>query len=457
MPVGRDCSVPCADEYLLNQRYGDGASIGILNLVADALKIVVHWYCRMKVFNKYALPKVVAAGCYKAGFLLVLHFILLSAKAQEIFIPKPAIPLTSFRFEQMIGGIVLLRGTLNNYPDSLNFILDSGSGGISLDSLTVSELKLPIVPTNRTIKGIAGIRTLNYTKHHTLHLPGLTIDSLDFHINDYELLSSIYGLRIDGIMGYSVLHRYIVQVDYDQKMLHFYAPGAFKYKRGGTILRPAINGLPIQAATVKDAKKIVQRFYLDTGGGLCLLLSEEFVKDSSLFTPKKKILPTITEGLGGKKEMQITTVKELKVGPYKFKKVPTYVFADDYNVTSYPSLGGLIGADLLRRFNLTINYPKGEIHLLPNTHFKDAFDYSYSGMELMFDAGKALVGEVIPNSPAYKCGLKVDDEIMAVNNNVGVSFQEIKTLLQNTDNKIKLIVRRRSELLEIVLKVDRIY
>jgi hypothetical protein len=411
----------------------------------------------MKLNNKQPVQKVGAKGCWKLALTVWLLTAAFTSKAQEIFSTAPAKLLTSFHFEQMIGGIILLRCTIDQHPDSLNFILDSGSGGISLDSLTVAELKLPTVHTNRTIKGIAGIRLVDYTKNHKLHLPGLAIDSLDFHINDYELLSSIYGIRIDGIMGYSVLRRYIVAVDYDLRLLHFYSPGTFKYKKGGTVLKPTFNGLPMQAATVKDARKTAQRFYLDTGGGLCLLLSEEYVNDSSLFSPKKKILPTITEGLGGKKEMTITTVKELKVGPYKFKKVPTYVFSDEYNVTSYPALGGLIGADLLRHFNITMNYPKGEIHLLPNTHFKDPFDYSYSGMELVFENGKALVGEIIKGSPAEKCGLRIADEIIAVNNNMSVSFQDIKTQLQNADNKIKMIIRRNEELMEMVLKVGRIY
>ncbi|RZK29152.1 MAG: PDZ domain-containing protein, partial [Hymenobacter sp.] len=365
--------------------------------------------------------------------------------------------LTVFRFEQLTGGIVLLKGTLDGIPDSLNFILDTGSGGISLDSTTVKELALPLVHTNRTIRGIAGIRQVDYTMNHLLHLPGLTIDSLNFHINDYSLLTSVHGVRIDGIIGYSVLHRYIVAIDYNKHLLSFYLPGSYKYERGGTLLRPGFNGLPMQAADIKDARKIPHRFYLDTGGGLCLLLSQSFVDDSTLFIAKKKILPTVTEGLGGRKEMSITTVKEIKLGPYKFKKVPAYVFNDEYNVTNYPILGGLIGADLLRRFNVTLNYPQGEIHLLPNEHFKEPFDYSYSGMELVAEEGKTIISLVLKNSPAEQCGLHEGDQIFAIDNTIGASFQNIKTLLQNTANKVKVVVLRNGVPVEVRMKMGRIY
>jgi PDZ domain/Aspartyl protease len=376
--------------------------------------------------------------------------------AQEIFSPPPSKFISKFRFEQMTGGVILIRATLNATTDSLNFILDTGSGGISLDSATAAELELKISPTERTIRGIAGIRRVDYALKHTLRLPGVTADSLDFHINDYSLLTAVYGVRIDGIIGFSLLRRYIVQVDYDHNELLFYTPGSYKYTRGGTLLRPSFNNLPIQAATIKDNVTVQHRFYFDTGGGLCLLLSEDFVKDSALFSGKKKMVPTVAEGLGGKKPMMITTIKEFKLGPYKFKKVPTYVFDDEYNVTSYPTLGGLFGADLLRRFNVTLNYPRGEIYLIPNTHFRDVFDYAYTGMEIYYEEGKVIIGEVIKDSPADVAGLKVGDEIFAVDNVVGTTFQQVKAILQAAGNRLKIIVLRNKIPIEIRMKVGRI-
>jgi hypothetical protein len=89
---------------------------------------------------------------------------------------------------------------------------------------------------------------------------------------------------------------------------------------------------------------------------------------------------TQAEGLGGKTDVQLSVVRELKIGPYRFHNVPAYVFNDEYNVTNYPVLGGLIGNDILRRFNVLLNYPQQEIYIKPNKHFLDSFDYSYTGL-----------------------------------------------------------------------------
>ena len=400
----------------------------------------------MKLYFTYAGLKLI--------MLIIFQFKLYAIKAQEIFTQPSAKLITKFKFEQLTGGVILLKATLDNYTDSFNFILDTGSGGISLDSTTSAELKLKEIPTDKTIRGIAGIKQVNYTMNHKLNMPGLSVDSLDFHINNYDILSSVHGIRIDGVIGYSVLRRYIVYVNYDSMQLSFFTPGNYKYFRGGTLLHPTFNNLPIQGLTLKNNdRNIKHRFYLDTGGGLCVLLSKDFADDSCIFPKNRKLLPVITEGLGGKKQMQITTLRELKMGPYKFRKVPTYVFDDEYNVTSYPSLGGLIGAELLKRFNITLNYPKAEIHLMPNAHFNDPFDYSYTGMELFYEAGKILVGEIMENSPAAKAGLHTGDQIFSLDNNIAVSFQHIKTLLQSTDSRIKMIILRNGLPMELKMKI----
>lgn len=395
------------------------------------------------MIKKYLLP-------------IALLFLCIFSKAQEIITFPPAKPLSKFKFEQLNAGVILLRATLDDHKDSLNFILDTGSGGISLDSNTAVDFKLSAVHSDKTIRGIGGVRPVDFAMHHTLHLPGLTVDSLDFHINNYSLLNSIYGIRIDGIIGYSLIRRFIIQIDYDSQTLKFFSPGAFKYSRGGTLLHPAFNSLPIQSADIKELRSIRHRFYLDTGGGLCLLLSKDFTLDSTIYPKKKKMVETVAEGLGGKKEMQITTSKEMRLGPYKFKKVPTYIFDDEFNVTSYPSLGGLIGADLLRRFNVTLNYPKAELHLLPNSHFREPFDYSYTGMELYIDEKKILVGDVMKNSPAEKAGLRSEDEVFSIDGHIGVNFLAMKQLLQNAGKRIKLIIFRNGHPLEIKMKIESI-
>jgi PDZ domain/Aspartyl protease len=366
---------------------------------------------------------------------------------------KTPTPLARFNFHQLYGGVIVIRAAIDNHPDSLNFILDTGSGGISLDSSTAQELKITTEPSGRTIRGIAGVKQVNFAYNHILKLPGLLVDSLDFHINDYEMLSGVYGLKIDGIIGYSFFRRFIVNINFDEDLILVYPKGDFPYPKGGHMLNPAIASLPMQFAEVTDNTTLSARYYIDTGAGLCLLLSNQYVKDSLLFNPGKLFYSTVAEGIGGKKEMSITVVKKFKMGGYSFKNMPTYVFDDEFNVTSYPFLAGLIGNDLLRRFNLVINYGKSEFHLIPNKSFREPFDYAYYGFNMFQDGVEVLIIDVIPGSPAAKAGLKDNDIILSISNKFGGNLQDYKNILQNPGSKVKMVVIRDKTIEEIQLKI----
>ena len=80
----------------------------------------------------------------------------------------------------------------------------------------------------------------------------LQVDSLNFHVSDYDILSSVYGDRIDGIIGYSFLSRYIVKIDYDSSQMYVYTKGNIKYPKGGYALKPNIVSLPVESAIIRD-------------------------------------------------------------------------------------------------------------------------------------------------------------------------------------------------------------
>ena len=373
------------------------------------------------------------------------------SQAQEILSQPAARLITRFPFKQYSGGVMVIRARFANIADTLNFILDTGSGGISLDSSTCVEFNIPLVATDTTITGIAGIRKVPFSFNQSLHLPGLTINELNFHVSDYSVLTSVYGEKIDGIIGYSFFNRYIVKIDFDSSMVEVYSPGEFTYPSGGTTLHPVFTALPIQWLTIKDKKKMGFNFYLDTGAGLCFLMSEQFAADSGILLGRRKPVITQAEGVGGKLQMRLTVIKEVKVGPYRFHHVPTYLYNDLYNVTTYPFTGGLLGNELLRRFNMIFNYPRREVHLLPNSHFNEDFDYAYTGLGIYFTDGKIMVEDVIDHSPSAKAGIKVGDEIISVGKNFSHNIQAYKNILQTSNEEIKLIVKRGNDLLNLSL------
>ena len=393
------------------------------------------------------------------GTQVIICFLLavsISATAQEQFIEPPARLLTSFRFKQLSGGVIMLNALFANYPDTLNFILDTGSGGISLDSTTVEYFKITPTPSDMTILGIAGIRKVSFVYNQRLKLPGLVVDSLNFHVNNYEILTSVYGEKIDGIIGYSVLSRYIFMINYDSLKVSIYTNGRMKYPRGGWLYEPILRTLPVQSARIKDAVASNSRFLFDIGAGLCMMLNKDFIEDSNFLDKKRTLYAKEAEGVGGKIDMHITVIKEVRVGPYRFRNVPVFIFDDTYNLTSYPYLSGIIGNDLLRRFNLILNYSKREFYFMRNAHYTDAFDYAYSGIELYMVDGLILLGDVAEGSPAEAAGLQEGDIVIGINNILIQNLQLFKAALQAAGEKVKIIVNRDGDLKEFTFKIKSI-
>jgi hypothetical protein len=366
--------------------------------------------------------------------------------------------LASIPFRLLDGGIMLGKARIDSFRDSLCFIFDTGCGGISLDSTTAVRFHLTPHTSDMFIHGIGGVRPQRLLDGQTLHLPGLSLDSVTMQVSDYDILSSVYGEKIDGIIGYGFFSRYLIKVDYDSLKMFVYEKGDISYPKGGFLLRPHLAHLPMLEGHVNDAREVLSRFYFDTGAGLCLLLSSDFATDSLVFSPKKK-KPVRAEaaGLGGKASMQLTTLKSFSLGPFRFHQIPTYIFDDSYDVTNYPQLGGLIGNDLLRRFNLILNYDRSEIYILPNTFYNQPFDYSYSGILIGRIEGKIIVTGVMKDSPGEKAGFREGDIILSINGDTKQDMQTYQAMLRAIGPRVKIMVRRSDGAdVQLFLKVKSI-
>jgi hypothetical protein len=229
-----------------------------------------------------------------------------------------------------------------------------------------------------------------------------------------------------------------------------------RYPRGGWLYEPILRTLPVQTARIRDAITTNSRFLFDIGAGLCIMLNKDFLEDSNFLDKKRKLYAKEAEGVGGKVDMHLTVIKEMRMGPYRFKNIPVFVFDDTYNLTSYPYLSGIIGNDILRRFNLILNYAKREFYFMPNNHYQDPFDYAYSGLELYFVDGEIILGDVATGSPAEVAGLREGDVLIGINNLLGANIQQLKTALQTAGEKVRVIVTRDGKLMEFSFKIKSI-
>jgi C-terminal processing protease CtpA/Prc len=112
---------------------------------------------------------------------------------------------------------------------------------------------------------------------------------------------------------------------------------------------------------------------------------------------------------------------------------------------------GTLGAEILRRFIVTIDYRNARLTLSQTPLVRENFNYNMSGMEIinpMPGLPIYTISNIQENSPAWLAGLKENDQILTINNssNQSVSLNDINLLLQSKENrKIRVKVLREGE------------
>jgi hypothetical protein len=364
--------------------------------------------------------------------------------------------ITRFSFSLLHGGIVVMKATIGNFPDTLNFMLDTGCEGVSLDSTTAENLGLVPTVSRSTIKGIAQLKQAKFIYNQTFRLPHLAIDSFEYHINDYTFLKHAHGIKIDGVIGYSLLKNFVVRVDYDKRIIEVWKQGTLNYPKGGSVMTLDNPRLPMFNASIKDKHPVNTSYIFDTGGDICVLLSDSFVSDSNFLSADKKMIEVPAAGPGGTQMMKFIAIPEVRIGQFTFKNVPSLIFKDQYNVTRYPKTGGIIGNELLHRFNLIINYADAQIHLTPNSYLNEPFNYTYNGFDIVDAEGQAVIKTVVKNSLAEKAGLQTGDIVFGINDNFSKNISDLNDVIASARKQLKIVVLRNNQLKNIVVAVDSV-
>ena len=98
---------------------------------------------------------------------------------------------------------MVIHARFGDVPDSLNFILDTGSGAFRSTRRPVRNSISRYGASDTSITGIGGGAKCRLCSIKNCTYRVFTVEHLNFHVNDYEVLSSVYGEKVDGIIGYS--------------------------------------------------------------------------------------------------------------------------------------------------------------------------------------------------------------------------------------------------------------
>lgn len=177
---------------------------------------------------------------------------------------------------------------------------------------------------------------------------------------DFSGLVPRSGHRMDGMLGYDFIRRFVVAIDYVKQELRLYDPRAFHYDGPGTAIPLIfIDNQPHAIAEVRlaDGASIKGRMVIDVGSGGALALTKPFADANHL---RDRIGPTIQRpaaGIGGRVMSDVGRVAQLKLGVVEIPRPVTALAGGSAgNFSGNDKWIGNIGGDILRRFTVFLDY-----------------------------------------------------------------------------------------------------
>jgi predicted aspartyl protease len=273
-------------------------------------------------------------------------------------------------------------------------------------------------------------------------------------------LPAAMGRDIDGIIGGEFIREFVVELDYQARVITLHNRETFAYSgRGETLpLEFNANNHPVLKATVTltDGTAIERSFLLDTGSGLALALHSPFVTEQNLLGPQSKTIRAIGgAGAGGRTTGRVGRVTALQIGSFTFRN-PIALFSEDKaGAFADASLAGNIGAQIASRFRTFLDYRRRRIILEPSPTFADPFDRAFSGVALRAEGQRyetIRVRDVLEDSPATEAGIAVDDVIVSIVGTAAGSLP-LTTINEMLEQPVarQLEVRRGEQVIKVTL------
>ena len=374
---------------------------------------------------------------------------------------------------KLISNLIIIQLQIND-SKPLNFILDCGLRQTILTKLPFND-SIPFKPARKTtIKGLGSETDLTvwHTFDNKFQINDIVCRNQHLFVLDDDRfeMSKQMGIEINGIIGSIIFENFIVRIDYINEKIFFYEPKKYKYKREHK--KRWIN-IPINVyknkpyisvpITIQGDSTIMAKILIDSGASDALWLFPG--TNDSIIYKKTGTELFLGQGLNGDIYGKQSTISSIQIGKYQLNEVtvslPDTSAISNSISTDYPGRNGSVGAEILRRFDIIIDYSNKKLLLKRNRNFSDKFNFNLSGIEVeMPFLGLPIynISQIRKNSPADNAGLKKGDQIISLNNMSMVNYSLndiIKIFRSKEGRKINMKVKRNEEEIKVKFRLKK--
>lgn len=278
----------------------------------------------------------------------------------------------------------------------------------------------------------------------------------NFTVSPILKLTDMNGENIAGIIGNKFIKNKILIIDNERSILKIDSvinPGKYNTIIPFKYIDERIY-FPVEL-NIRGNQTITANLLMDLGCADAVILNSPYFDTLKL----KNILPqniidyTILFGgaLGGNSNGGDFRIASLKLGNSQINSPIISFSKDTLGAFSKTDYDGLIGNEILDRYNYAIDYHNQKLYLTENSKSSKVFKSGLTGFYAMKMNDIAIVMSIYYQSDAYKSGIQLGDTIVSVNNKKvkDLSEQELKNEMKEEGKQVKLTILRNKKPIEI--------
>lgn len=315
---------------------------------------------------------------------------------------------TRVPFERVTNHIYI-QGQVDGKP--LRLLVDTGGMNV-LGAATAARLGLASQGKLAAFGVGEAKADMGFARAHELAVGDLRLADPMFYVIDVDGVADSADEAFDGLVGFELFHRLAVRIDYAKGELVLTEPGRFAPPAGAIAVPFELHDrIPLIGGSVDG---VPARFTIDTGSRSSLDLTSPFVKAHALEARYHPRFEAVTGwGVGGASRSAPVRFGEVRLGDAVVRDAVGSLFTGDKGAFADPDSAGNIGGNLLRRFAVTFDYRGRMMYLEPAPGVPREV-YDRAGMFLLRSGDALRVAGLLPDGPAARAGVALEDRIVAV-------------------------------------------